>query len=161
MPRIFRHSIAHLVPAFLLPLLALATGCSSYGTITGKVTYQNRPLTGGTVLFTSTEGKGTKSAPIGADGSYTIEKMPTGPAKIAVETKSAQVGGFGRSGPPTSMQPPKGVDLPDKAKSSGIYGSTGNKQPPENIPDSYGNPDTSELTVTVTGGSQTHPIELK
>src|SRR5437660_444840 len=105
----------------VLFLLSLMAGCSSPGTITGKVKYQGRPLTGGTVLFASTQGRGSQTARIGEDGSYTIEKMPPGPAKIAVETASAQPPA-GIAVPPPNMQPPKGVALPPGA-TSGVYGT--------------------------------------
>jgi hypothetical protein len=136
----------------------LLVGCSSSATVSGKVTYQARPLTGGTVLFTSTEGKGSRSAQIGEDGSYTIPNMPTGPVKIAVETKSAQ--------PPTmlggqpNMKPPPGVDLPPEAAKSGVYGDS-KKKTAEPIPEEYGDPDRSGLEYTVTRGSQTKNIDLK
>jgi hypothetical protein len=156
-----RSGIRFLVLAGFLTSLTVLAGCSSSGTISGKVSYQGRPLTGGTVLFTSTEGRGTKTAQIGADGSYSIEKMPAGPAKIAVETKSTQPppGKFG-SGPPANMQPPKGVELPAGAQSS-VYGTAAKKPPAEVIPAQYGDPDKSDLTYKVTGGPQTHNIELK
>jgi hypothetical protein len=38
--------------------LILIAGCSSEGSISGKVTYQGRPVTGGTIVFTSDRGSG-------------------------------------------------------------------------------------------------------
>jgi hypothetical protein len=150
-------------PVGAVLVLAGATGCGGTGTITGKVTYQGRPLTGGTVLFTSASGKGSQSSPIGPDGSYTIEKMPTGPAKVAVDTGgSAQrpPGVFG-GGPPKQMQPGKDVKLPEGVKSPLYNPEAKQGKPPERIPEQYANPDTSKLTYTVRSGSQTHEIELK
>jgi hypothetical protein len=148
-----------LVPVGVLGLLVLAAGCSSSGTITGKITYQGRPVTGGTVLFASADGKGNVSSQIGADGSYTINKMPAGLAKIAVETKSAQPtqSRFG-VGPPKGMQPPPGT-VPEGAKS--VYDSGSATAKAELLPDTYGNPESSGLTFEVKGGAQTHNIELK
>jgi hypothetical protein len=149
------------VPAGLVSLLTFAAGCSSQGSISGNVTYQNKPLTGGTVLFTSTQGRGTRTAQIGPDGSYSIDKMPAGPVKIAVETSSAQPVQMGFKGPPTSMTPPAGANLPPGADTSTVYGSTAKKAPVEKIPENFGDPDKSGLTYTVIGGPQTHNIDLK
>src|SRR5437660_1764669 len=106
-----------LVGAAALALLPPSAGCAGSGTITGKVTYQGRPLTGGTVQFTSTKGRGTRTVQIGEDGSYTIPNMPTGPVKIAVETKSAQPPPVTTTGddPRARMRPPAGAPLPEGA----------------------------------------------
>jgi hypothetical protein len=66
--------------------LGLAGCGSSSGIVTGKVTYNNRPLKGGNVTFVGANG--SASARINEDGTYTIDKVPTGEAKIAVETSS-------------------------------------------------------------------------
>ncbi len=151
-----------LVGAAALALLPPVAGCSGSGTVTGKVTYQGRPLTGGTILFTSTRGRGTRTAQIGEDGSYTITNMPTGPAKIAVETKSAQPVGrppFAEDGKHVGGPPP-GAKMPEGAKTS-VYGDPSKARTAEPIPEHYANPDESGLTCTVKGGRQELPIELK
>jgi hypothetical protein len=151
-----------LVVAAALALLPPVAGCAGSGTITGKVTYQGRPLTGGTVLFTSTRGRGTRTAQIGEDGTYTITDMPGGPVKIAVETKSAQpvsrpeqtadgkhVGG-----------PPPGAAVPGGMKPT-VYGDPSKVRNAEPIPEDYADPDKSGLNYTVKRGRQEFPIELK
>jgi hypothetical protein len=145
----------------VLLLLALATGCASKSTITGKVTYQDKPLTGGVVLFVSESGKGTGRSEIGTDGSYTIENMPTGQAKIAVDTTSAQGTQPPGANAPKGMMPPPGTDVPSASAKSGVYGSGNSARGAAVIPDQYKNADTSGLTYTVKGGSQTHNIDLK
>ena len=144
-----------------LALVALA-GCSSKGTVTGKVTYQDKPLTGGTVLFASAEG--SQSSPIGEDGTYTISNMPTGPAKISVETESAQVKGKGTPGPGAGAKgapPPKGAEPPPEAAKSSYAQGPPRAKSAEKIPGTYADPESSGLTYTVTGGNQTHDIALK
>ncbi len=145
---------------FLFPLLA--AGCSSEGTITGKVTYQGRPLAGGTVLFTSPEG--STSTQIAEDGTYTITRMKTGLARIAVETKSAQ--GPMTSGPKTgaskkSSPPGMGKELPPEAAKSSYAQGVPRTIKVEKIPEGYADPDKSELTYTVVSGPQEFNIELK
>jgi hypothetical protein len=148
-----------LLAGVLLPSL-VSMGCGSSGTVSGKVTYLGQDLGGGTVLF-SAPGKKTERATIAPDGSYTIANLPTGTVKIAVETASAR--------PPDQAamrigipQIPPDANLPPEAEKS-MY-----KSSPENkggkyvrIPDEYGDPDKSKLTLEVTGGNQHHDIELR
>jgi hypothetical protein len=96
-------------------------------------------------------------APIGPDGSYSIPKIPAGPVTIAVETRSARAAKI-----PRGMMPPKGAEVPPEAQESGVYGGQGRSGGKYTaIPDQYADPDTSNLTYTVTGGAQTHDIELQ
>ncbi len=165
----------------VLPLMVLGAGCSSEGSISGKVIYQNKPLTGGIVLFTSPDG-GSSTSNIAEDGSYTIPKMPTGPVKIAVDTHSAQgpqapqgmgtkskMGMSGKmpttkapkAGPPGGMQPPKGADIPSAMSETPLYNTPPKRPPAEKIPENYADPDASGLTYTVLKGPQVFNIELK
>jgi hypothetical protein len=148
-----------LLGGVLLPGL-LAAGCGNTGTVSGKVSYKGQPLGGGTILFVAPGQKTVKSA-IAPDGSYTISGIPAGTIKIAVETKSAQ------PPDPEALRRafpglPKGAPLPPEAANNPHF-----KTGPENkggkyvwIPDHYGDPEKSNLTVEVTGGNQQHDIEL-
>ena len=170
-----------LLTCFGLPILALIGGCSSEGSISGKVTYKDKPLTGGIVLFTSSSGSST--ANINEDGSYSIERMPTGDVKIAVDTQSARgpaaaatkaptmskMGMSGpmppmkgsKSGPPVAMQPPKREDMPAAMATTPLYNSAPKGPPAAAIPENYADPTTSGLTYTVIKGPQVHNIDLK
>ena len=142
--------------ALLLCLLLGAAGCGASGSVTGKVLYKGHPLEGGTVLFVS-PGRASVTAEIGPDGSYSIPKIPAGPVHIAVETQSAKAGKV-----PKGMMPPKGVEVPPEAQQSGVYagqGRSGGKAVA--IPEQYADPDKSNLTYTVTGGPQTHDVDLQ
>jgi hypothetical protein len=161
------------VAAALVAGLALAPlGCGGgTGTVTGKVTYNGEPLPSGTVVFWNTDGKGTKEAEIQADGSYTIEQMPAGPAKVAVMTPHGGAvagGGMGGppgrgpgGGPPQSMVPPADK-IPPGVDPGKMYGS-GKPEAKKSvkIPDSYADPQKSGLTYTVTRGPQEWNIPLK
>ncbi len=67
----------------LLVLLAGLCGCGRTAKITGKVTYQGRPVRYGSVIFLSAD-KTARSCAIESDGSYAIEGVPTGEVKIGV-----------------------------------------------------------------------------
>src|SRR5439155_2848316 len=77
-----------------------ATGCGSNGSVSGKLSYKGEPLGGGVVVFT-VEGQANASSEIGPDGSYHIDKIPVGTAKIAVDTSSAKP-------PPADFRRPQG-----------------------------------------------------
>jgi len=146
-----------------LGLALLSSGCGGKGTISGKVYYQDQLLGGGTVTFTNADGKGSQVAQIQPDGSYTLERMPSGPAKIGVETTSAKPTATPgkRGGAPKMPQGPPPDQVPEGADPSKIYGSgrtQGLKYVP--IPESYKDPETSGVQYTVTSGPQEHDIRL-
>jgi hypothetical protein len=140
-------------------LLAIAAsvglaGCGpASGTISGKVSYKGAILKGGNVSFVSADGKIAKSSPIAEDGSYSIEKMPVGTVKISVETKTLeQAAKARRNDPPPGQTRPGDKTQSDPAEAAKRYVP---------IPEKYADPNTSELTYTVTSGTQPHDIELK
>jgi len=135
----------------LLVLVALPwiSGCRSQptGTVTGKVSYQNAPVKGGSVVFAGSNGQSV-IADIKEDGTYTAEKVPVGQAKIAVQTKSL---GVVASMPKGSMpaDKPSGRMSPEEAKRRYVA-----------IPANFETAETSGLTYTVVGGSQEHDLPL-
>jgi hypothetical protein len=153
-----------------LGLLLLAAGCSSRGTVTGKVLYQGKPMPGGKVVFIGQ--KGAFSGMVGPDGSYQVTNVPTGQVKIAVV------------GPPSPgevanhpslllKRAPRDIDLEKVRKSlppdvdeKGMRQMVGlpDAKPPApraSIPPKFSDPEKSGLTCTVTGGPQTHDITLQ
>ena len=92
--------------AFVLPLflLALTAGCSGKGNmsaakVSGKVTYNGSPVTGGSVTFHYANMKDEQghdltnqsvSCTIGPDGTYSNTDMPVGDTVVTVETESAK-----------------------------------------------------------------------
>jgi len=129
---------------FLLAVMAVGCG-SKTATISGKVTYQGKPLPGGFVNFIS-EGPNatTKPSPIQKDGSYSVSGVPIGPAKITVQGVASR-----KFRVPQKMQNTPGVA---DAKSD---------QPEVFVPAWYGIPDQTDLKYDVQPGSQTHDIPLK
>jgi hypothetical protein len=126
---------------WLLPLLACAAGCGS-PKVAGKVTYNGEPLHGGIVSITAANGwVGTSQ--INEDGTYSIANVPPGSAKIAVDTYSSDAAP--KLARKVKRPPPKSEP----------------KYVPVKIPAKYAKPETSNLTCEVTGGRQTHNIELK
>lgn len=148
----------------LASLLALSAGCSSKGKVSGKVYYKNEPLKVGMVQFFPEKEGGNFSSPIGTDGSYTISKLPPGPAKISITSSSANPmeKGIAPGGGPMAMKGMKGAaEMMRKGKEQ-----AGDAAPPSDskggkaVPAKYGDPETSNLSINVTGGSQTFDIKL-
>jgi hypothetical protein len=126
-----------------LSLLVLAVGgCGkSTGNVSGKVSYQGKPLPGGYVNFMSEGEQGSfKASGIKEDGSYSVSGLAVGPAKISIQGLSAR----------------RLADLPgqggkdEKTQQKEVY-----------VPDKYGNAETSGLKYEVKPGSQSYDIELK
>lgn len=131
-----------------LLLLPLAIGCGGQakGTVSGKVTYQGRPLSSGIVSFVPESGA-PHYADIQSDGSYRMVNAPVGPVKIGVQSKPKQ------SASPSARMPRNPQD----------YGKleADMNQKESILPDQYTDPNKSGLTYTVKKGKQPFDIELK
>lgn len=154
----------------------LLTGCGGgEGSVTGKVTYQSKPLKGGTVAFISTEGHPSGTANIKEDGSYEVPKLMAGNYKVIVDTESLLpqrgAGTYGKGGgsavPKDSktVGPPPGAKIPDGYKTMNPNDADAalkeNAKRYVKIPPQYNKPDESGLEFTAVSGPQTHNIELK
>ena len=89
------------VAAALLAVAPRATAAEdkkpATASVEGKVTYQGKPLPGGTVQFHAPKGKPVV-AKIDAEGSYSAPAVPVGPVKITVETTSVKPKAGGKPG---------------------------------------------------------------
>ena len=67
-------------------LLALSViGCQGKGEVSGKVVYQDKALASGTVLIVASDGS-LHQGTIKTDGSYRIRDVPSGEARLAVNS---------------------------------------------------------------------------
>ena len=147
--RLKRSIFAGLVATSFLALC----GCGdSTSDVSGKVTYQGKPLKGGSITFVAQ--RGSVSGSIKEDGSYSIAKVPTGDVKICVDTEALNPGKKSKA---PKITPPAGQSAPE-----GTYG--GGDDPTKKymkIPEKYASPDTTDLTVKVESGKLEHNLELK
>jgi hypothetical protein len=132
-------------PGLALTFLALAAvGCGNRGDVSGRVTYNGKPLVFGTVQFEASD-RTIKQANIGTDGSYSIPGVPVGEAKVAVSSENPKSSAFQplqREGRP----PPK--PLPEV---KGWFP----------IPPDYQDLSKPKLNYTVKRGQNTYDIDLK
>ena len=143
-----------LVAALAAMLVAMA-GCGDRrATVSGKVTFKDKSMPGGTVLFLSEDGTKSDSAEIKADGTYSSSNVPLGALRVAVlpVQKSAK-----DSMPKAAKGGGKMPDVPTDAPKAYQQGSTAYVD----IPMALRDPTTSNITVTVNAGMQTFDIPLK
>jgi hypothetical protein len=140
-----------LVIGCLIALTALPAGGCGAGTSTvvGKVTYQGQPVNGGSVILYCPDKQIVRSI-IGPDGSYSIPNVPCGSAVVTVQSPARVPAGLRmqQSLPPSSGGPtPPTVAAHDTARSL--------------IPQRYGLPEESGLSVVVDREQVTYDIDLK
>lgn len=135
-------------PAVLLAALTF-TGCGPAATdLTGKVTYQGKPVVFGSVVVIDASGT-TKSGTIQPDGTYRVDNVRVGAVKVAV------------SSPPPPGTPPVGKQDPRDASDKPTEPPPA--APPEvlknwvAIPNKYGDPNESGLTGAAKSGQ---PLNL-
>lgn len=123
---------------WLALLLLLAPGCGPrFGNVSGTVTYQGKPLTGGTITFFDAANR-TTSGEIKPDGTYTVSKVALGQARIAVATP---------------------MDIPFKKINEDVKMDVAAPKPSP-IPVKYADADKSGLTCEVTAPDQKHDVTM-
>lgn len=145
--------------------VAALPGCGKVeGTVTGKVTYNGTPLKGGHVIF---QGEQSYSIPIGEDGKFTSPNMVAGAYKVCVETSSMKPRTAGQNSG-SGKEKNAGTELDADTKVPTGYTPSNPKNAGSEkkdryvfIPPRYENPESSDLSYTVTGGAQEFNIELK
>jgi hypothetical protein len=130
--------------------LAVSAGCSNPNapaSLSGKVTYNGAPVTGGTITFAPTKEGGAFNRPIEQDGSYTMPDMAAGDYTVAIETESINPDKPKKSyGPPGQAGAAAGSTPPGNAMSvTGKY---------VKIDPKFADAKTSGLTYTVAGGGK-------
>lgn len=134
--------------AFAVAIPALVAGCGGSGgpemaKVSGKVTYQGKPLTKGTISFISVDPSGSNAnSVIGPDGSYTLQTTNPNDGAVVGEYRVIV------------------SDIDPNALNTPAPGEPVKKQE-RTIPEKYEKPDTSGLTKKVVSGSNTFDIALE
>jgi hypothetical protein len=130
-------------------LLLVAAGCGdSSASVSGRVTLNGKPLTGGAVTFHAAGGR-TEGSWIDPEGHYAIARAPVGEVKVTVVVN------------PTREPPklPRKRDVPQHPESQAAEGAPAGKAVA--IPPRYKDPEKSGLTYTLSRGPQVIDIDLK
>jgi hypothetical protein len=136
--------------AWLPLLLILLAGCGGKtSSVSGKVTFQGRPLEGGSVILYC-EDKQIVRGLIGPDGTYTIPNVPKGVATVTVKAHAPIPAGF-----QLKQQLPPSKDGPRPPLTEKIAGE------PDAVPECYGLPEESGLQVQVGPGRVVFDIDLR
>lgn len=127
--------LAALVPAFV------GCGQKEYGSVSGKVTVQGRPVTEGTLVFSDTGWGHYMTAPINPDGTYSIK---------ATRTSGLLVDGiYTVTINPPILEAPMGLPkAPPKTK-------------PFPVPSKYQNLKTTDLKHEQKSASEAFDVEIK
>jgi hypothetical protein len=132
---------------FLVCLTGLVAGCGGgKGGLTGKVTFDGKPMTKGQVSLQAPDGT-LHAGDISPDGTYKIDAIPSGTVKLAVtytdDSQTEYFRALAKAG--------KGDGVAPKAPPKMLY----------NIPPKFSEFSSSELTAVVkTGVSTTHDIAV-
>jgi hypothetical protein len=127
-----------------LALLALpAVGCAGRGNVSGKVTFEGKPVVFGTVQFEGSDGS-LRQSNIGTDGSYTVTGVATGEAKVAVSSINPNSSDF------KPIVRGEGKEPPPRPEIKGWFP----------IPKKYDAPFTSGLKYPIKSGQNKIDIEL-
>ncbi len=144
---------------------AVSIGCGpevrARAVVNGKVSIDGKNLTTGMVTFSSKDNRFHGSAPIDANGSYTMNDAPVGEVtvQVAVQRPIAAMPGM----PGASGTAPKGMVMKSPDGSMEMATVQAKKIDPSKvvvIPEKYSNPSTSGLTYTVGSGNSTFDIKL-
>lgn len=138
-----------------LPLgFLILTGCNKQrnapASLTGKVVYNGKPVTGG-MMSLFKENEGNYPVPIQPDGTFSVNQVPEGEVIVTVETES-----INPNKPTYGGAMGKGKDsTPEEAKGSQNQGAY------VSIPRKYADPSASGIKITLTKGKNEKIIELK
>ena len=144
----------------LLLVLATLTGCSGdphqRGKLHGTVSYKGKPLTSGMVIFLGADQQ-SYIADLDEKGSYTIDRIPYGTVKVAIQQAPA------RPAPRANPSPSQGKGGVSESKDAA-------RQPPPApepkmsgvvVPANYNQAETSGLSFEMKEPNQEWNTELK
>jgi hypothetical protein len=149
--RIRRTSRLSLIASF--GFVFLLTGCRGnsdrppLGRVSGKVTYNGKPVTAGSVIFTPANGGSgghVATGHIESDGSYTLTTFDTGDGAVLGQHVVTVESREKLDGPPMDKQ-----------------GRITYVPPKMTVPSKYTNPEKTPLRYTVEAGGKTIDLELK
>jgi hypothetical protein len=139
-----------LCTAALSALVALAGCHGGHAEFSGQVTYRGKPLYRGSITLVGSDNV-PHIAAIGEDGTFRFEKVPAGVAKIGVQCPM-----------PVAVDATPTSDLGKKLSAAGAGPtSANNRKRWFTVPEKYGAPETSGLTVEIESPSTNRTVDLQ
>ena len=130
-------------------LLLVGVGCQEgKGRVSGKVSYNGKPLALGSVTFKASD-KNFHQGNIGLDGSYDVPGVSLGSALVAVNSSDPEVDYMGKR------------TLTEQEVSERTTQQAAEKARWFPIPEAYSDPKTSGLSFQVGKGRNQYDIDLK
>jgi len=170
MPHSFRA-----LAAFIACVILLQTGCKrrnpdAPASVSGKVTYNGSPVTGGTISFQSSDHGGALVI-INPDGTFKADEVPEGELTVAIETESInpnkevpEYKGGKSSGDMAAKYGKKSVNSPEHEEAGKMSpipsGAPTGKGTYRKIPLRYSDPTQSNLKVTLKKGDNKQDFNL-
>jgi hypothetical protein len=137
----------------LCPALTGVLGCGKgRATVKGKVTFNNVPLSTGTITFNAADNR-VGTGQIKSDGTYVVGDAPIGEVTITVTTPKTPMGPVGMQKPPPGMS-----GMPKEMMPAGYEEGKPVRIVP--APEKYGSAESSPLKFTVKAGTQDHDVQL-
>ena len=142
--------------------LGLLVGCGGTvprAIVKGKVSLGDKNLTAGTIEFRTKDNSVSGSGRIEENGEYRVTDAPVGDALVSITVP--KVGAMMGKMPPGMMQGPKDGGMKMADAGAGPGPTTIDPKKIVNIPDKYSKSETSGLTFKVERGENTHNITLQ
>lgn len=133
-------------------LAITACGCgkaATSGVVTGSVTTEGKPVTGGSIRFIAADGRGA-GGQIDARGRYLVADAPLGSTKVTISNSHLKPKG-GAAGPWSKMGSAPDNALPDPAGQLEYV----------KIDPAYESAETTTLTATVRAGKNSVDFDLR
>jgi hypothetical protein len=84
-----------LIVVIIIASVAVTIGCGPQraerpdrAIVSGTITYQGKPVSGGNIAFIAASGGNTASGVLKSDGSYSIDDAPIGQNQVSIDTES-------------------------------------------------------------------------
>jgi hypothetical protein len=135
-------------PALAALFIAGCSGGGGIGALSGKVTYQGKPVIYGVVVVRLADGT-QRTVNIEPDGSYTAPDLPPGVVKLGVQSPEP---------PDPSAQKPRSRG---SAPAPAAPRPTVDRSKWFQIPDQLADPDKSGISTTVKAGANSFDIQLQ
>src|SRR5262245_41419475 len=130
-------------------LVVLVGGCGGTASVSGKVTFDGRPVTYGSVIIENVDAKITRSGVIKPDGSYLVEDVPPGKVSFGVISRDPSKG--------------RSVHRPKQGKAGEKNGAQENELAAKwfPLPPRVETPGGSGRSATIGSGNVRHDLDLK